>query len=66
MMDALGSKKEYSRRHHGKTINFIAPGVEKQQPRDGRKSLVYGTATASSCLPPERGRRHSHTIPEQR
>ena len=65
-MDALGSKREYRRRHHGKTINFVAPGVEREA-RQGRGGLVYGTTLSNQHITSaEHSGRHSHTLHEQR
>lgn len=64
MMDSLGSKREYQRRNHGKTINFIAPGVEKQA-RERRGGLLYGT-TSHHLQSTDTSGRHSLELSEQR
>ena len=62
-MDALGTRREYMRCRYGKTINFIAPGVERQPRR--QRGLLYGTESDLPSSQPG-GRRHGHMCTDQR
>ena len=62
-MDTLGTRRElYLRRHHGKTINFLAPGVERQARQ--QRGLLYGSD--NDYLESRSSGRHTQLCSDQR